>query len=125
MGSGAGGAGEERDGGSSQGCWAVQSWGTAGFRGVRGQTLGEEKLFLRAVTFKQDWWGTGGGGLWVLLVSPLVNMCSLSWMEMGSKGGALRDQISTHGTLYFLNPLDTPTQEEPLAKAPQTDCCYL
>lgn len=34
-------------------------------------------------------------------------------MEMGSRGGASRAQLSTHGTPCFLNPLDTPTQEEP------------
>lgn len=116
---GLGGAGEERDGGSSQGCWAVQS-PTGMVQGFRVQALGEVKLFLR-VTFKQDLWG----GLWALLVSPPASMCSLSWMKTGSRSGALRDQLSTHGTPCFLNLLDTPTQEEPPAKAPWTECCYL
>lgn len=40
------GAGQERDAGSSQGCWAVQSWTPHWeVQGSSGDKLGEDKLF--------------------------------------------------------------------------------
>lgn len=46
---------------------------------------------------------------------PPASICSLSLMKMSSRGGAPRAQLSTHGFPCFLNPLDTPTQEQPPA----------
>lgn len=96
-----------------------------GFRGAEGTSWGKRN-FLRAVTSKQDWWEIGGGVLWAPLMSPPTSICSLSPMEIGSRGGAPGAQLSTHGTPCFLNLLDTPTQEEPPASlgcGTLAECC--
>lgn len=49
-------------------------------------------------------------------MSPFASICSLSMMEMGSRGGApgAEVELSNQGTPCFLNTLDTPCQEEAL-----------